>query len=686
MSPTPFRVRAVGAALACWIGGSSAAAQDALRLPGPELNLNLSAPITTWDEVVPLGNGAMGVLRVGDNYELTLKPGEVVEATLPKPKQIPPAPANAAEPMLVGQSSASTPDKFPATPWSATQLSRLRQALESWHPRYDPAERMIRRPFSSPGYHTALKGGEVHPTRDALNYAVALLDTGEPALLQRAEDILRRVLALQDQDPESKTYGIWSWFLEEPLDQMAPPDWNWADFCGVQLLQVALDHRRRLAPDLAAEVDAAIQHAARSIRRRNVGPGYTNIAIMGAYVTLVAAELYRLEDLREYARNRWRAFHAFTRRSGAFSEYNSPTYTVVALKELGRMRQHVRDAEMRRLVEEVYRFAWEEIAHHFHAPTRQWAGPHSRAYHTLLPADVLALLERSTEGRLAFATGEPAPALDEHRVPTPCPRDLEPFFMALLAPREVVKTFVPGEPPVTGTTFLHPQFALGSINRGDLWNQRRALLAYWGTAEAPSYLHLRCLRDGYDFAAAQFFSVQRGSDLLAGVNFATDGGDTHVSLDRLQNATVRARDLRLRFEFGGAAGGRSLPTPARLEDPLTLRWGEVRLDLSVPYARFGDAVGRWETGQDASKRLAWLDVVLYAGEHADIRLDQLEQAVAGLAVRFSDRDEAGPAVQAVVAEGRLALALESPGLRLTLPVRPGKAGALQTGFTVAVHP
>jgi hypothetical protein len=59
------------------------------------------------------------------------------------------------------------------------------------------------------------------------------------------------------------------------------------------------------------------------------------------------------------------------------------------------MRQHVRDAEMRRLVEEVYRLAWEEVAHHFHAPTRQWAGPHSRAYQTLLPGDTLALLERS---------------------------------------------------------------------------------------------------------------------------------------------------------------------------------------------------------------------------------------------------------------------------------------------------
>jgi hypothetical protein len=571
-------------------------------------------------------------------------------------------------------------------PLSQPQLARLNQALAELHPRYDSAERMIRRPFSSPGYHTTLKGGDVHPTRDSLGYAVALLDTGDPALLQRAEDILRRVIAMQDQNPESKTYGIWSWFLEEPLDKMSPPDWNWADFCGVQLLQVALDHRHRLSPDVAAQVDAAIKHAARAIQRRNVGPGYTNIAIMGAYVTLVAAELYQLDELREYALKRWRAFHIFTLQSGAFTEYNSPTYTLVALKELARMRQHVKDAEARPLVEEVYRLAWEEIARHFHAPTRQWAGPHSRSYRTLLPADTLALIQRSTDGRVRLIAGEPAPTLDEHRVLTPCPGDLEVCFTTLDRPRELVKTFVKGALPVIGTTFLHPKFALGSINRGDLWNQRRALVAYWGTAEQPSYLHIRCLHDGYDFAAAQFFSVQRGGDVLAGVNFATDGGDTHPSLDRIRNATIRAKDLRLRFELGGAAG-RTVPgKPGKLESPVDLRFGEVRLRLAVPCARLGATQGRWESGRDEAKNIAWWDVMFHAGPEREIHLDQLDHAAAGVLVSFLANGRHAPVARVEVKEDRLLLATDDPALRLSLPVRPAQAGVLQKGFKAEGRP
>jgi alpha-L-fucosidase 2 len=42
------------------------------RLPGPDLNLTLTAPIATWDEAVPLGNGLMGGLLWGGGSTLRL--------------------------------------------------------------------------------------------------------------------------------------------------------------------------------------------------------------------------------------------------------------------------------------------------------------------------------------------------------------------------------------------------------------------------------------------------------------------------------------------------------------------------------------------------------------------------------------------------------------------------------------
>jgi len=560
------------------------------------------------------------------------------------------------------------PGVFQPTP---EERARLREALASRHAAYDPAARMLREPFHSPGYHTTLQGGTVHSTRSSLAYAVALLDTGEEPLRLRAEDILRAVIALQDQDPRSRTYGIWPWFLEEPLERMSPPDWNWADFCGVHLLQVALDHRARLSPEVAALVDEAIGHAARSIQRRNVGPAYTNIALMGTYVTLVAGEFYGWTDLRDYGLARLRRFHAYTMEQGAFTEYNSPTYTVVALSELARLRRHARDPEARRLAEALYRLGWEDVAAHFHAPTRQWAGPHSRCYNTLLARSTLAFLQRALGGQVDFGAEEPG--LADARLPAPCPPEFVEPFKTPGPPRDVVRTYLRAQPPVVGVTRLEPAFALGTINRGDLWNQRRALLAYWGSAAEPSYLHLRFLRDDYDFAAAQFFSAQRGGDVLAAINFATDGGNTHVSLDRLSNGVVRARSLRLRFEFGGAAGRLPLEAPSTLKTPARLSLGQAHLALLVPCAWWGAAEGRWTAGRAEGK--AWLDVVLYEGPERVFRLGEMDQAVAGLALRLRAEPADPPAPSVALREGRLAM--EWAGMRLQIPVRPDKAGVLQ---------
>ncbi len=52
------------------LGATSASAAD--RLPPASLNLKLTAPIKTWDEAVPLGNGAMGVLFWGESNTLRL--------------------------------------------------------------------------------------------------------------------------------------------------------------------------------------------------------------------------------------------------------------------------------------------------------------------------------------------------------------------------------------------------------------------------------------------------------------------------------------------------------------------------------------------------------------------------------------------------------------------------------------
>jgi hypothetical protein len=393
-------------------------------------------------------------------------------------------------------------------------LTALEQLINATRPTFDSVESMLKVPFSSPGYHTTLTGGTVHPTRESLWYAVALLDTEGKDDCADAMNIFEKVLTLQDIDSDSRTYGIWPWFLEEPLSQMSPPDWNWADFCGSQLLEAMLTHRHCFPREIADKMDAAIIHAANSIVRRNVGPDYTNIAIMGGFVTLVAAELYDIESLHRYALDRLRKLHAYTRDQGGFSEYNSPTYTVVALHELARLLAYTQNSEAREIAEDLYQRAWEEIACHFHVPSQQWAGPHSRTYSTFLSSTIQNLIRSSTS---QLCGEERKLSLGDHRLQHRCPEYLRNFFVELPEARTERKCFLKQEIDVVGTTYLGQDFSLGSINHGEFWNQRRALLAYWGLPESPKYLHARFLHDGYDFSSARISSVQQEGRVLAGI-------------------------------------------------------------------------------------------------------------------------------------------------------------------------
>jgi len=162
-------------------------------------------------------------------------------------------------------------------------------ALAEMHTRFDEEAGLLRDTAGTIGYHTRIQPGTtVHPTSNSLDYAVRLARTGDPRWHPRIVRIVRTLLPWQETNPVAATYGIWPWYVEEPLDKMSPPDWNWADFCGGNLLELLNVAPDCLPADLVASVEAAVGHAAWSIFRRNVGPEYTNIAISGAAVTLGA--------------------------------------------------------------------------------------------------------------------------------------------------------------------------------------------------------------------------------------------------------------------------------------------------------------------------------------------------------------------------------------------------------------
>ena len=532
-------------------------------------------------------------------------------------------------------------------------------------------------PATANHYHSKLIDTTAHPFRGSASYAADLMDSGVPEYQQRAFRIFEAVIAGQDQQPEHDTYGIWPYHWEEPLTQMGKPDWNWADFIGVSLLETYLKHHEDLPEELRESMKESLIHASRSIRKRDVKPGYTNIAIMGTLVTYLTSHLFDLPDMQEYADMRLRRFYDYTVALGGFAEYNSPNYTQVALDELCRMRQYILDPEAKQLVDYCYELGWEVLASHFHPPSAQLGGPHSRSYNTLLKPKFYHFLYAGSQGAIDYQQAQLP--VQYYKLQHEIPESLVDQFLTLPQARVEIDTFSVGENPVVGYTYLHPRYCLGTANRSTTWQQRRPLVAYWGTPEEPRYLQPKLLHDGVEFAAGNIFSTQDKNGALTTLDLATDGGDYHISIDRLPDGVFRAKDLRLRFELGGP-GLFDFDQLSINDQTIRFRDDDVRLDIQLLHAIFGDQlVDRLEKGRDGKH--CWVDLVIYAGKKKKFDLKQLPQATFSWSTRiYTEEEEAAlPEAQVRVEDQRVNLRWDQ--MHLSAPIQPGTEEQLQRSFS-----
>lgn len=379
-----------------------------------------------------------------------------------------------------------------------------------------------------------------HPVHESLLYALVLLEMADRSLQGRAEAILAWVIDLQEtSDPEAKTYGLWPYFMEEPVPVWPWPDFNWADFNGTALLFIWHRHRRRLPRPLLARLVEALRRAAVCIRRRNVDLNYTNIAIKGTFVTLSTAEVTGDAELLAYALDRLERLRATVAAAGAFVEYNSPTYAAISLTGLHAMETYVRDERARPAVASLLARFWSDVAGRFHPETRELAGPHARAYAPSLgaaPELLGSLLEKASRGAVRYAMpGGPVGfgALYACVVNVDPPADVASLLTARKTePRQVTARSQarPTEAPRVQTTWLEPAFCLGSVSFQDGWEQRHNLIAYWKSNDGrTAFIRHRYLRDERPCCSGYFTAVQQEGAVSVGA-FLAAYADHHVSV------------------------------------------------------------------------------------------------------------------------------------------------------------
>lgn len=352
--------------------------------------------------------------------------------------------------------------------------------------RFDAGQSLVANRFL-PGRH------QPHPN---LWYANCLLREGETEV---AERIIVAALDLQERREADPHCGNFWWHKQDGV----VIDLNSCQFVLEAL--IALPHES-LSEEMRAHIADAAALAFEEAERLDVHWTYTNIALLDIHNRILGGELWGRADVQAQGIDRLREWAAHTREVGAPHEFNSPTYAAVDLNCLADIANRSTSVEARDLALEMEQLIWRHVAQYWHAPTRQFGGPHSRAYRRDVvgaPGFLKVVLYRvlGDEALLAKSPFYEGPDTEGEVIVSGIDYHPPEDALAMLTTpgdRHVCET-VAQDPMVQAVARITPQFALGVLSRPygvgappEPWPQFDSCIAYWKRDEESGYGVLYC--------------------------------------------------------------------------------------------------------------------------------------------------------------------------------------------------
>jgi len=361
------------------------------------------------------------------------------------------------------------------------------------------------------GYHSRYLG-IVHKTRENTAYATAIIVGKAHELYERAASILEKVVDAQDTREDSKTFGLWSYYFEESVDEMRAPDYNWSDFISKDLIGALIFGQDVLNEGLKEKLRNAIRNAAICSIHRDVAPDYTNISVMSSFCIVAAGELLGNQEYVEIGRKRLKRFWEYIEFNGNFSEYNSTNYSVITLEELSRIVVLVKDKETLETAQKLLEVGWKLVAEHYNVSIKQHTPPYYRAYYDVDVFDknahaiyLPAWLYCGTDGKVGEILSEKRITFDTIFYHQLCPPHILPLFEPV-EERVVDEVFYKKNnfrpvgyeyctisnydcPDLRAYSYMTKDYSMGSFDVIDGWNQRRSSMVIWGK-EDPSYIRI----------------------------------------------------------------------------------------------------------------------------------------------------------------------------------------------------
>ena len=518
------------------------------------------------------------------------------------------------------------------------KIQRHRELVDTLMELYDGDMQMFYEDVDNPNaYHTRLKKGRFHRYKYNATYAVALMDTEREKDIPIANAILKSVIDGQCKK-EGDTFGLWPYFYEESLEDMDMPDWNMADFQGIELFQILLDHFEKVEDSLKEPLIQAISDACECIMRRNVTISYTNVTAMDIYLCIAFGERYN-DRIFEYGMKKLDLFHEIVIGCGYFQEYNSPTYTIVLTDSLSLMLEHIKNEAALKKINELNDLAWNGIAKHYHPATGQWTGTQNRAYTQFIKDGTRGYFEKALNYTVSLKGENKTGQIKKYQANQISEGMLADIRYKPKCPEKYADWFVNPEKQISyvqetdgnrryAKCYMTPEYVIGTTNVSIGWNQHRNLLAYFGDKKDTYCLWQRAMHNGYDYSSTRMYIQQADNAALSMVIFYTDGADTHCSLDPT-NGKIKAKDLRISYQIEAIREGIidkiEVIDKIKEENKVIFIIAGTKVEIGCTYAEFSGEKPYIEIKKDG--KFLCFDIVFYNGDEKEFVLDEIQEAM-----------------------------------------------------------
>lgn len=224
-----------------------------------------------------------------------------------------------------------------------------------------------------------------HTVRDSAWYALGLLLRDAPGDRRRAARTISAVLAYQYDVPGRPYHGTFLRYPQEPHPPHVAVEWrdydpNWREFIMTTLASILIEYEQWLPAAVVSGIDRAFAPAVAGALERGLRAGYTNIALMNAFMLCYAGRRLGQAAWRDAGERMARDVYRLFKMHDTFDEYNSPTYYGVDAYALAQWRAYPEFPLLNQLGSEMEALLWGDIASFYHAGLRNICGPYDRSY------------------------------------------------------------------------------------------------------------------------------------------------------------------------------------------------------------------------------------------------------------------------------------------------------------------